>query len=357
MYASLAKWILLLNLVAVNDVISSEPSVSQHLPLRSVEVFQRAATFVAKDRQIRILNVNLPGEPMPLFKVAWLGDLNCPIALAKEGDQVIVTDGNAIFSISTNGKPNKLCALDELQYDRMDEQFTQRMIKWYLATSRNRDVLFFAVENDDRQGLYRLELQTKKVLRLDFPSAGIDVDTDCDIAYGSGHPKHRHVLTKDFDGKIDRTFPTSMAYYFCRLAEDKSTLLLSDIDLQKDSPIALLNLSTGQETKLPVTGSHATWYARDTILFLRGSNSLWQFRIGDPNPAEMLSVPGKAMPGYSIMPHLSTDKTWLAWGWTSKTRDGFRNGTILIDLRHNEYRQLKGWWYNVQWLQDGVEAK
>jgi hypothetical protein len=92
------------------------------------------------------------------------------------------------------------------------------------------------------------------------------------------------------------------------------------------------------------------WSGDSALYYLRGSNSLWRFELGSPAGTEIFTVPGRAARGYGLIPCLSEDKTWLAWRWTSQTKEGLRNGTILFDLKNTEYRELNGWWYNIKWL-------
>jgi hypothetical protein len=320
-----------------------------------VPVFHREATFVAKDRQLRFLNVTLPGEPKPAFCVNWIADLNVGIALAEDPKCVIVTDGTTIFRVGEKRDSLKLGAMSDFRAEAAGKDGTGDSVNGSIvslfATSNSRRFLFFVLEDGDAKKMGRLDLESKTLKTIDVPfAAGADVDLHGGVAYIPEIPPDRRIAVKDFDRKIDRHLATTIDVAFCKVSPDRTRLLLSNHDLGPHSAIALVDLKTGKETVLPVDGSHAVWGDDKTIFYLRGSNSLWQYELGAADGTEVISLPGTPSVGYGLVPCVSADKTWLAWSWTSQRGRNLEHGTILIDLKNREYRSLAGWWYNVQWL-------
>jgi hypothetical protein len=324
-------------------------------PLKLVPVFHREATFVAKDRHLRFLNVTLPGEPRPVFRLNWIGDLNVGIALAEEQTAVIVTDGTTIFRVGEKGDSTKLGAMSDFRAeaagkDGAGDSFNGSIL-WFFATSNSRKFLFFVPDAVDWGKMGRLDLESKTLKTIDVPfAAGADVDLDAGVAYIPEIPPDRRIAVKDFDEKIDRHLATTIDVGFCKLSPDKKRLLLWNADNVPHSAIALIDLKTGKEAVLPVDGCCATWGDDKTIFFVRGSNSLCQYRLGAADATDVITLTGKPAANWGMVPCVSADKTWLAWGWTSQRGQNLEHGTILVDLQNRDYRSLTGWWHNVQWL-------
>ncbi len=346
-----------LTLAQADENSAGDYPVDTEAPLKLVSVFHREATFVAKDRQLRFLNVTLPGEPKPVFRLNWIADLNVGVALAEEETAVIVTDGTTIFRVGEKGDSRRLAATNDFRAEppgKDEAEATEGVsasIQWFFATSNSRKFLYFVLESNGVLKLARLDLASRKLKTIDGPvPADEDVDLDIGVAYIPGIPPDRRIAVRDFDGKVNRHLATTIDVASCKLSADRERLLLSNNDLVPLSAMAVIDLRTGKETVLPVDGCYAVWGDDKTIFFLRGSNSLWQYRLGDADATEVIALPGKPSAGYGVVPCVSADKTWLAWGWTSQRGGKLEHGTILIDLKNREYRSLAGWWSNVQWL-------
>ncbi len=350
-------FVLTISLAAVGQ---SAPQSLVDLPsgsaLKPVAAFHREATFVAKDRQLRFLDVTKPGEPKAVFQVNRLGDLNCPIALAAESRSVIVTDGRVIMQVNEKGAAVILVALKDIHVtpvgDAQEEtNGSHSSIVWFFATSPSRKILYFALHRDDRQEMCRLDLDSKEMKTIRIPFAhGVDVDLETGTVYDRGESGAGRIIVKDFRGTPERRIPLSVPCDRCRLSPDRKHLLISNHDLDPHPRLALVELATGKESVLPVEGALATWGNDETLFFVRGSNSLWRYRLGATSATEVVAVRGNPAPGFAEEPQLSGDKTWLAWGWTIENAGRPKNGMILFDVESNEYRQLDGWWRNVRWL-------
>jgi hypothetical protein len=333
-----------------------DPGDSTHA-LKQVPVFRREATFVAKDRHLHFLDVTRPGEPLPVFRLNWLSDLNVGVALAENETAVIATDGTTIYRVAPKGDSKTLASLNDVRFEAVANDAAvvpdgvRGSIHWFFATSDSRKFLYFVLESGEVFRLARLDLASKKLKAIDLPVLmGEDVDMEKGVIYAPEAPPDRRIAVKDFDGTIDRHIGTTIDVFFCKLSPGRKRLLLSNGDLVPPSPMVVIDLTTGKETLLPVEGCHAVWGDDSTIFFLRGSNSLWRYQIGAVDGTEIKSLSGKPAAGFALTPCVSTDRTWLAWCWTSERGKNREHGTILIDLKNREYRSLTGWWHNVQWL-------
>lgn len=326
--------------------------------LERVDAFQRTAQFIAKDSELKLLDVTLLGEPRPVFKISQ-NELNSQIAPAQGGDSAYFSDGRTIFRISKMGRVESVATLEDLS--SLDHQLDDYVINWFVGVNPTESVLYFVLllRHDGKRTkktdyVCSLDLATKQiqVLEFYFPS-GIDVDLDAGIVYSPHIPAKLGIVVKSFDGEIDRCLPTVKSYSRCKLAAERNKLLLSTTDLDENPSIAILDLETGQETILPFSGSCATWGPRNTIFFVQGENSLWRYVVGDDKPERLFLVRdarNRQRGSFASMPVVSADNSWLAWGWAAKGKTDPALGTVLIDLTSGEYRTLDGWWHNVQWL-------
>jgi hypothetical protein len=343
-----------------DDVARTDAAALTGTGLVKVETCRRAATFVAKDRQVYFLDVKMPGEPTPRVKLEEPADQNAPIALAKDPQSVFVTDGSTIYLATASGESTVVTSVPAMRpanpnYLAADtKKLASRKIAWCFATAPSRDFLYFTLMGEDSNSIGELRISSNQVTLSSVPvSIGVDVDYDARVAYALD-PLRKRIIVVEFGRDVPKSIPVSISAQYCRLAPAKKMLLLSDHDLAAPGKMAVVDLVSGREQVLPVAGSFASWGGDGTLYFVRGSNSMWSYRLGSRDASHVLTIPGKPVPGMGLAPHVSGDMTWVAWGWTAELAKVRKKGTILIDIVNQEYRELRGWWYNVQWLGRGA---
>ncbi|MGQ0633717.1 MAG: hypothetical protein ACT4QC_03830 [Planctomycetaceae bacterium] len=348
-----------------NDSVVGTDPVSEvaadHNPKR-VEVFGRNATFVSQDTHVNFLNVTTPGEPRPVWRVNWLYENNSGIAKANDPQSVIVTDGSEIYQVSADGTSKGLTSqkdswLREPGLKKVDRQGSR--INWFFATSQSKEAIFLELIDDRQRRVCKLALGSNKVQIRDIipdSSRPTEIDLGSGVIYLADASPAKRIVVRNFADDLERRISTSTDYFYCKLSGDTKRLVLSVHD-DMDGMIAVVNLDGGREVLLPVRGSNATWGGDNAIYFLRGSNSIWKHELQSAQTTEIMTVPGRPARGFSVAPHLSADKTWLAWAWSCARNEGKKHGTILIDLKRGEYRELRGWWDNVQWLEGEGENR
>ena len=141
------------------------------------------------------------------------------------------------------------------------------------------------------------------------------------------------------------------------LSQDKRTILIAPLLGLGD--FSLLDLKSGRETSLPVTGRAAAWGANQTLFYLEEKKrdggvldtSLLRFRVGEKKPTRLFLVSCQRVKMLDSLlgsaPRLSADRSWLAW--QLPVEDYHEGGTILLDIANGEYRIIKGRWEGVQW--------
>lgn len=330
--------------------------------LRRVDSFERPARFIAKDRDLEVLDTRNGGALKPLFRVHKDNhSYNSQISVTADGRDIVVSDGKTIWQVAPDGAAVAIAALDEMKPSIPDVPIGNGTINWFLRTSTDGKFVHFVLHRADPSDSYvcRLHVATKRLDLIPSPHpVGIDIDDTDGLAYVPVWPgrRDRAVHVANFSGKSHREYPLSRRYASCALSDDRRKLLLSQGDLTSDPRIALLDLATGKETILPFPGSNASWGPGGAIFFLRGENSLWRYDAGQKNPQRILHVPGRRSSdtgSYALAAVLSNDKTWLCWQWATKgpwyTLGGMRFGVVLVDLQRKEYRTLEGHWSNVAW--------
>ena len=168
------------------------------------------------------------------------------------------------------------------------------------------------------------------------------------------------IKCRDFDGKTLAQWPMPEGFESAVLSPDKQAMLLIPLaPPDVDSPFGLLDLKSGAQTELPISGCMAAWGAKQTLYYLQEKagddgvldTSLFRFRIGRKKPTRLFRVSCKRIrmkdSPLGMIPRFSADRSWLAW--RLPVEDFHESGTVLLDVSNGEYRIMKGSWEGVQW--------
>ena len=331
--------------------------------LKRVNAFRRKASFAAAERNLYILDASETRFPTPVFQISEAVNHDILIAATTKGTEVLVSDGRAIYRVNKNGESDELVNLETLEVPQIQHAIRGGSIHHLLAPTKNMEYLYFKVDYAHESFVCKINVNTKllRYARLNrLGTNAIDVDVNKDVVYAlqfGDSLGENWVVARDFGGMVDKRTKLSRRYWNCELSPNRETLLLSSGVYDEEAVIALLNIERFEETTLHLGGTDARWGGDDSIFFLEGENSLWKYEIGDKYSTRLFLIRGKRPSNtmsYAESPTVSANKSWLYWRWAVAGRLGPRLGSILLDLKSNEYRILNKnpvtFWRHVRWL-------
>jgi hypothetical protein len=341
--------------------------------LKRVGTLKAKTLLYATDTHVRVLDPSAAGGPRAVFKT---GDHspNVGPAVRRDGAAVFVTDGKALWQVAPKGKPTKIARLSDMKPANPKVQPGKGSINWLLNVSDSGQHLYFILTGLLAKGDYvcRLDLGTKAldVMEYMFPCS-VSIDLRSGVVYSPESPGGKTpyiVRARTFDGKMNRTWPVSRGYDYCQISPNGKRLLLHVRESYKKGwSIATFDIKTGKETLLPAKGFAAAWAGDDAIAYLTGENQLWLYGFSAKKSRQLakivgeehkdspttVTVDGKPMPvrcSYAQPPAATKDGSLIAWCWGVVDRKKkTRLGTLLIDVKRAEFRQLDEYWHNVAW--------
>jgi hypothetical protein len=369
-----AGWLLIAG-VAAEAIAKPKTPVGKESPLhaapflKNVETFKREVVFFPKNVSSPYLKVPRPGEhPKDFLSRAGalaLGEnrLNGSVVMTKDGD-LLFSSSNKIFRARNEGAAEKLIGLSDLTPGGYDRSSSPLHIEQLLAASATKGILYLALSTEPEfdPGPYLADKYAHFIGKLDWEARqlllvkvsdtnAIVIDPKTEMIY---EPRKRSVERKDFHGKVEKHWPLSEWVDACWLADDRRSLLLSSSLIQGD--FRLLDLQTGRDRSLPISGRAPAWGAGEVLFFMQQiarddgviDTSLNRFQIGEKGPTRLFLVScarkhKDSLPG--LPPVVAPNRSWLAWPLPVEYPE---SGTILLDLKHNEYCILEGLWAGVQ---------
>ena len=305
------------------------------------------------------------------FDLPGGGGYSCSAEMTKDGDLVFLNP-KMILRVNKKGLAEKMVSLKELTVKGVKSRRESLHFQQLLGVSTAAAVLYVSASTEpehepgvaytmSESSYYvgKLDLTARKLLLMpcEMP-VGIALDPDAGTVYQS---REASIECHDFDGKARGQWPVSNGVAELVLSPDKRTMLLSSIipRLLGGGAFSVLDLKSGHETDLPISGRAAAWGANQTFFYLDEQErdggvldtSLFRFRVGDKKPTRLFLVSCQRVKMKDAMlgsaPRLSADRSWLAWRLPVEDFD--ESATILLDISNGEYRIIKGDWEGVQW--------
>ena len=363
--------------------------------LKEVETFRRKVVFFTKDVDLPCLRLPATGEKTPGFlfttgaiKLLASQPYSQHVEMTSDGDLVLVTH-QAIIKVNKAGKAEKLANLADLTLTGAKAPRENLHFERLLGASATEAVLYLSLSNENAEPgvsfspseysyyLGKLDIPARKLLLLPYDNLLCPVVLDADagtfyhVHAGSLESRDLNgekvldsrggfIKCRDFNGKKLGQWPLSEGIYSAALSPDKRSLLLIPLSPPDgESPFGLLDLKTGSQTELPISGGAAAWGAKQTIYYLNEKKrdddvhdtSLFRFRIGEEKPTRLFLFSCKHVKSkntfFGMAPRLSADRSWLVWHLPAENYHEREN--ILLDLTNGEYRIMKGGWEGVQW--------
>ena len=230
---------------------------------------------------------------------------------------------------------------------------TKNLVYLALATNPSPDVdpgPYTAAKYPDFIG--KLDLASRWLSLVEGSPLNIAIDPEAEVVYRTRVDSVERV---DFQGNVIAQWRVDVGSEAGSLAPDGKSLLIVPV---LGGGLGLLDLTTGEQTRLPIDGRAAVLGGRGNIYFIREAKRqngvletlLYHFQVGQKAPTRLMFVSCKRVgnPGYLMgrQPALSADGTWLVWPLPVEWSE---SGTLLVDLTNHQYRVLEGDWMGVQW--------
>ena len=363
--------------------------------LKKVETFRRKVVFFTKDVDLPCLRLPAPDEQTlgfvfttGLIKLLASQPYSQHVEMTNDGD-LVFRGHQTIFRVNKKGKAEKLADLAELTLTGAKAARENLHFDSLLGASPTAAVLYLGLSNENAKAgvpfsprdysyyLGKLDIPARKLSLLSYDDFTHTVILDAEagtfyqVRAAIAEPREVNGKTeyelhegfircRDFNGKTLGQWPMPEGFESAVLSPDKQAMLLIPLaPPDVDSPFSLLDLKSGDQTELPISGRAAAWGAKQTLYYLEEkagddgvlNTSLFRFRIGKKRPTRLFLVSCKRVrmkdSSLGMVPRLSADRSWLAWHLP--VEDFHESGTILLDVANGEYRIMKGSWEGVQW--------
>jgi hypothetical protein len=316
--------------------------------LREVEVLKADAILVVQGTKVGFLDLDSNEGIRTVFTLfdGRRGHI-AEIARAPHDAGVFVHNGRTIFSITQDAKTATVARLDSLSGDVAAAR--ESKMNWFFRASPD-GALYVSLIG--RQGSFvgALDIQRQSLSTIQAWPPGIDVDTARRLVYIPRVLDGRFVDVASFADGTRRRIPVSEQYHSSSLSPDRTRLVLSGSTLD-NLDVAILDLETQRETRLPFRGSKAVWWNDRKIFFNLRDTELWSFTLGEKQPRPLLVVPREKSIDSTTPAIISTSGRLVAWSWRGGV-PGAQDGTIVIDLDQREYRKIDEHWPNIQLLEN-----